>query len=157
MRYFEDVEIGERADLGKFTFTAEKIIAFARQFDPQPFHLSEEGGRNSLFGGLTASGWQTASVWMKLWILHVGREIAAARAPVDAMGPSPGFKDLKWLKPVLADDTISYTSMVGNKRALASKPEWGLVSGLGEGVNQRNEAVFSFNYHVFVRRRPPAP
>ena len=156
MRYFEDVEIGERVDLGTFTFSAAKIIAFAKEFDPQPFHLSEEGGRDSLFGGLAASGWQTASVWMKMWVEHTRRQIAAGRAPADAMGPSPGFHDLKWLKPVLAGDVISYTAVTGTKRLLASKPEWGLVSGIGEGFNQREEAVFSFSYHVFVRRRPPA-
>lgn len=155
MHYFEDVKIGERVSLGSFSFTAETIIAFARQFDPQPFHLSEEGGRSSLFGGLAASGWQTASVWMKMWVEHTRAQIAAGKTPADAMGPSPGFHDLKWLKPVLAGDTISYTALTGKKRPLASKPEWGLVSGIGEGFNQRDETVFSFTYHAFVRRRPP--
>lgn len=154
IRYFEDVDLGTRVDLGTFTFTADKIMAFAQRFDPQPFHLSAEAGRNSLFGGLAASGWQTAAVWMKMWVDHVKQHIAAGTAPADAMGPSPGFDDLKWLKPVLADDTVSYTAIANEKRPLASKPEWGLVSGLGEGFNQRQEAVFSFNYHVFVRRRP---
>lgn len=151
MRYFEDVLIGDRISLGRFHFTPDVIITFAKQFDPQPFHLSEEAGRGSLFGGLAASGWQTASVWMKLMVAHVKAEIADG-APIDAMGPSPGFQDLKWLLPVLAGDYVSYTSCVTEKRPLASQPDWGLVSGIGEGFNQRDKRVISLNYHVFVRR-----
>ena len=156
MRYFDDVVVGENIALGTHEFTAPSIIAFAQRFDPQPFHLSEEGGRNSLFGGLCASGWQTASIWMKLWVAHVQHE-AAAGGPKDSVGPSPGFQNLKWLKPVFVGDRISYTSRVTDKRPLASRPNWGLVSGLGQGFSQRDELVFAFTYHVFVRHGPAGP
>lgn len=154
MQYFEDIVVNERVALGGFDFSAQAIVAFARKYDPQPFHLDEEAGRQSLFGGLAASGWQTASVWMKLWTAHVKSQIAAGTMPADGGGPSPGFDDLRWLKPVLAGDHLEYTSTVTEKRLLASRLGWGLVSGLGEGFNQRGEAVFSYRFHVFARARP---
>lgn len=153
MRYFEDLLLGEKQALGSQAFDRDFIVSFAERFDRQPFHLSEEAGRGSLFGGLAASGWQTAATWMRLWVLH-NDKLAAAGEPPEALGPSPGFQDLKWLRPVLAGDVVSYSSTMTEKRALVSRPEWGLASGIGEGTNQRDELVFSFNYHVFVRRRP---
>ena len=80
MRYFEDMKIGQRSDLGSFTFTAELIKTFASQFDPQRFHLDEEEGRKSLFGGLAASGWHVGSVCMKLLVAEGQREAAEAAA-----------------------------------------------------------------------------
>lgn len=115
MPYFDDLKVGERSELGSFTFTAELIKAFARQFDPQPFHLDEEAGRKSLFGGLCASGWHVGSVGMKLIVARNRRvvEEAAAKGVIEpAPGPSPGFRELKWLKPVLAGDTLSYSSEI---------------------------------------------
>ena len=76
MRFFEDLEVGQRRELGSYTFTADEIKAFARQFDPQRFHLDEEAGRNSLFGGLAASGWHVGSVCMKLLVAKGQQEIA---------------------------------------------------------------------------------
>ena len=110
MRFFEDLEIGQRREIGSFTFTAESIKKFAAQFDPQRFHLDEEEGRKSLFGGLAASGWHVGSVCMKLLVANGQRQMqeAAARGEKIAVwGPSPGFRDLRWIKPVLAGDTIS--------------------------------------------------
>ena len=110
MHFFEDIEIGQRRELGSFTFTAEAIKKFAAQFDPQRFHLDEEEGRKSLFGGLAASGWHVGSVCMKLLVADGQRqaEEAAARGEkVAVWGPSPGFRELRWIKPVLAGDTIS--------------------------------------------------
>jgi acyl dehydratase len=158
MRYLEDMEVGERRDLGSFTFTAELIKAFAAQFDPQPFHLDEEEGRKSLFGGLAASGWHIGSVWMKLAVADGLREAAeaAARGEKPAMwGPSPGFRDLRWIKPVLAGDTISYASEVESLRPSRSWPEWGVLQVRNTGTNQRGELVFSFLASVFVPRRNP--
>ncbi|MGN6409919.1 MAG: MaoC family dehydratase [Nitrobacter sp.] len=158
MRYLEDMDVGERRDLGSFTFTAERIKAFAAQFDPQPFHLDEEEGRKSLFGGLSASGWHISSVWMKLAVADGLREAAeaAARGEKPAMwGPSPGFRDLRWIKPVLAGDTVSYASEVESLRASRSRPEWGVLQVRNTGTNQRGELVFSFLASVFVARRNP--
>jgi acyl dehydratase len=157
MPYFEDITIGDRHDLGSFTFTAENIKAFAAQFDPQPFHLDEEAGRRSHFGGLSASGWHVAAVYMKLAVANLEREVAAVIArgetPVSS-GPSPGFREMKWLKPVLAGDTLSYASETVTKRELASRPGWGLIHARNTGTNQRGELAFSFLGSVFLPRRP---
>ena len=140
MRFFEDIEVGQRRELGSFTFTAEAIKRFAAQFDPQRFHLSEEEGRNSLFGGLAASGWHVGSVCMKLLVADGQRQMkeAAARGEKIAVwGPSPGFRDLRWLRPVLAGDTISFASEVESKRASESRLEWGIVQARNTGSKQR--------------------
>ena len=159
MRYFEDMQVGQRRELGSFTFTAEDIKRYAAQFDPQRFHLSEEEGRKSLFGGLAASGWQVGSVCMKLLVADGQRQAAEAIARGEkpaVWGPSPGFRDLRWLKPVLAGDTISYASEVETLRASGSKPEWGIMQARTTGTNQRGELVFSFLASGFVPRRHPA-
>lgn len=161
MWYFEDMLVGRRRDVGSFTFTADEIKRFARKYDPQRFHLSEEDGRKSLFGGLAASGWHVASVCMRLMVLstqRIAREAAARGEAVVASGPSPGFRDLRWIKPVMAGDTISYVSEIEGLRASASRPEWGIVEVRNTGTNQRGELVFSFLGIGFVpRRNPPQP
>src|SRR3954466_6340522 len=138
MRFFEDMKVGQRRELGSFTFTAELIKAFAAQFDPQPFHLDEEAGRRSLFGGLAASGWHVGSVCMKLLVADAQRQAAEAAArgePVAVWGPSPGFRDLRWIKPMLAGDVISYASEVASKRTSESRPGWGIVEARNTGTN----------------------
>jgi acyl dehydratase len=156
MRFFEDFEVGERQQLGSFTFTAEDIKRFARQFDPQRFHLSEEEGRNSLFGGLAASGWHVAAVYMKLLVGNTqrcDREAAARGEDVAVAGPSPGFRELRWIKPVLAGDTISYAGEIETKRISESRPEWGIVQVRNSATNQHGEVVFSFLGIAFVPLR----
>jgi acyl dehydratase len=159
MPYFEDIKIGDKRELGSFTFTADNIVAFARQFDPQPFHLDEEAGRKSIFKGLAASGWHVSAVCMKLLVAYFQREAkerAARGEPPIINGPSPGFTELKWIKPVLAGDTVTYVSEVTAMRPLASRPEWGLVNFFNTGVNQRGERVYSFVASGFVARKPAA-
>ena len=156
MRFFEDIEIGARRELGSFTFTAEDIKRFAAQFDPQRFHLDEEEGRKSLFGGLAASGWHVASVCMKLLIAdgkRLAQEMAARGEEVAVWGPSPGFRELRWIKPVLAGDTISYANVVETKRTSEKRPEWGILQGCNSGTSQHGELVFSFLATAFVPRR----
>ncbi len=159
MPYFDDIKIGDRRELGSFTFTPENIKAFAVKFDPQPFHLDEEAGRKSVFGGLAASGWHVAAAYMKLTVASFQREaqalIARGEKPV-VSGPSPGFRDLKWIKPVLAGDTLTYASEVTSMRPLESRPQFGFVGFYNTGVNQRGELAFSFNGSVFAPRRPAA-
>jgi len=160
MGFFEDMQIGQRRELGSFTFTAELIKEFARQFDPQRFHLDEEEGRKSLFGGLAASGWHVASVCMKLLVAdgqREGREAAARGEEVAVWGPSPGFRELRWIKPVLAGDTISFSSEVESLRPSAKRPEWGIMQARNIGTNQRGELVYSFLATGFVPRRNPRP
>jgi acyl dehydratase len=158
MSYFEDATPGERRTLGSFHFTADRIKAFAAAYDPQAFHLDEEAGRNSLFGGLAASGWHTASVYMKLLVAYLEQQKQAARdrgESVGTSGPSPGFKNLKWPRPVLAGDTVTYHYEATAKRLLASRPGWGLVTGTTTAVNQRGEVVLFFENAVFLPLRHP--
>jgi acyl dehydratase len=156
MNFFEDIEIGQRREVGSFTFTAELIKRFAAQFDPQPFHLDEEAGRQSLFGGLAASGWHVGSVCMKLLVADGQRRAAEAAARGETIaiwGPSPGFRELRWIKPVLAGDTVSYASTVEALRTSESRPEWGILQARNIGINQRGELAFSLLASAFVPRR----
>jgi acyl dehydratase len=156
MSFFEDLVVGQRREVGSFTFTVEDIKRFARQFDPQRFHLDEEAGRNSLFGGLAASGWHVGSVCMRLLVEDGKRqaeEQAARGEEVATWGPSPGFRDLRWIKPVLAGDVISFASEVESLRSSESRPKWGIVQARNTGTNQRGELVFSMLATAFVPRR----
>jgi acyl dehydratase len=156
MRFFEDIEIGQRREVGSFTFTADGIKKFARQFDPQRFHIDEEEGRKSLFGGLAASGWHVASACMKLMVTdgqRLASEAAARGETVAIWGPSPGFRELRWIKPVLAGDTIHFASEVEQLRTSSTRPEWGILQARNTGTNQRGEVVFSFLASAFVPRR----
>jgi len=159
MKFFEEIVVGERMELGAHTFTASSIKAFARDFDPQPFHLDEAEAARSIYGALIASGWHTAAVWMRLMVDHQRREDDGLRErgePVAALGPSPGFRELKWLKPVYAGDTISYSTEVVDTRPSTSRPRWGLMTIRNSGVNQKGEPVISFVSVVFVERRTGA-
>lgn len=157
MKFFEDIQVGERIAIGRHTFSAAEIKAFAARFDPQPFHLDEAAAERSHFGALVASGWHSAVVWMRLMVDQRRRSGEAARARgerVAAMGPALGLRELKWLKPVFAEDTVDYASEVIEARVSASKPGLGLISIRSTGVNQRGEPVISFVSTTFVERRP---
>jgi acyl dehydratase len=157
MKYLEDIAVGERVLFGRHTFTADEIKAFAVQFDPQPFHVDEEAAARSHFGALAASGWHTIAVWMRLAMRYRCAEDAARRArgePVAELGPSPGFRDLKWLKPVYVGDTIAFAAEVVETRASKSRPGWGLVFSRNTGTNQTGALVMSFIGSAFVARRP---
>ena len=156
MKFWDDIAVGERTELGRHTFTTDGIKSFARRFDPQPFHLDEAAAARSHFGALCASGWHTASIWMRLMVEHTNRQDEAMRArgeTVAALGPSPGFRELKWLKPVYVSDTITYFTEVLDKRPSNSRPQWGLMSILNSGVNQKGDTVISFVSTAFVERR----
>ena len=158
MKFFEDIAVGERRQLGAHAFTAAEIKRFAAAFDPQPFHMDEEGARSSHFGRLCASGWHTLAVWAQLHSRAVQEEdLAREAAPIGRLGASPGFDELKWLKPVYAGDTISFETEVVAKRISRSRPEWGIVTLRNTGRNQRGEDVLSFLGHVFVERRDKTP
>jgi acyl dehydratase len=156
MHFFEDLMVGQRRDIGALTFTAEAIKTFAAKFDPQRFHLSEEEGRKSLFGGLAASGWHVGSACMKLLVADGQRrasEAAARGEKVAVWGPSPGFRELRWIRPVLAGDTISFASEIESLRESSSRPGWGILEARHSGTNQRGEPVFSMLAIAFVPRR----
>ena len=159
MRYFEDMKVGLRREVGSYTFTADAIKKFAAQFDPQRFHLDEEEGRKSLFGGLAASGWHVGSVCMRLLVAdgqRQAREAAARGETIAAWGPSPGFRELRWIRPVLAGDTISFASEIESLRASEKRPQWGILQGRHTGTNQRGELVYSLLATAFVPRRGAA-
>lgn len=156
--YFEDLQIGSRVDLGSHTFSREEIVDFARKYDPQPFHLDEEAARHSLFDALCASGWHTSAVWLRHLIDHRNREAELMRFRGERparYGPSPGFEQLRWLKPVFVGDTLTFTTRVKEKVDSRSRPNTGLVFSDNEGVNQNGELVFSVVSKVFVERRQP--
>ena len=156
MRFFEDLKIGQRREVGSFTFTADAIKKFAAQFDPQRFHLDEEAGRQSLFGGLAASGWHVAAVCMKLLVADgqsQAREAAGRGEAVAVWGPSPGFRELRWIRPVLAGDTVSFSNRVETRRTSEKRPEWGILQIRNTGTNQRGEAAYSLLATAFVPRR----
>ncbi len=159
MHFFEDLEVGARDEIGAHTFTAEEIKRFAEAFDPQPFHLDEEAAARSHFGGLLASGWHTQAVWMKLNVRHWQRQRSvreAAGLPIARVGPSPGFDELKWLRPVYAGDTITFVNEVVAKKLSRSMPGWGLVTFKMTGRNQSGAEAISFVGHVFVESRDKA-
>lgn len=148
-----EIEIGVTAPLGEQVFTADDIVAFARDFDPQPFHLSDEAARAGPFGRLAASGWQTAASWMAHMVrsrIDAERDAVASGERLPRFGPSPGFKNLKWLKPVFAGDTIRYDTTVTAKRAVLSRPGWGLVTSRNCGWNGAGAKVFEFDGTRFV-------
>jgi acyl dehydratase len=159
MKYFEDCHVGEKAELGRHTFTADEIKAFAKNFDPQPFHIDEAAAAHSHFGALCASGWHTASLWMKHAAAYRRREEEAQLARgeiISQRGPSPGFRDLKWPKPVFVGDTITFAMETAELKPLASRPGWGLVFSRNTAANQKGEIVLSFLGALFVERRSSA-
>ena len=160
MKYFEDIQVGDIFAVGRHTFTADEIKAFARRFDPQLFHVDEAAAERSHFGALCASGWHTAVVWMRLMVDYRRGMDEAARArgePVAGIGPALGFRELKWLKPVYVGDTIVYQSEVIETRLSNSRPSSGLMTIRSTGVNQNGEPVISFVSTTFVERRPGKP
>lgn len=155
--YFDDRQVGETVAYPGYTFTREAIIDFARQFDPQPFHLDEAAAKASLFGGLCASGWHTGSVFI-LRVVQARLE-ANAQAPatgkLPAYGPSPGFRDLRWLKPVFVGDTIEFRSRLARKIDLKSRPTRGLLENDVQGRNQKGEVVLALTSQILAERRAP--
>jgi acyl dehydratase len=157
MMYFEDIEQARREEIGSFTFTSENIKSFARRFDPQPFHVDDEAAKASLYGGLIASGWQVAAIWMKLTVEKRLREQARARAEGRAfgqLGPSPGFRNMVWARPVRPGDTLTYYTTITAKKASASRPGWGIVTMHNESFDQSGTRAFAFDGAVFSERRP---
>jgi acyl dehydratase len=156
--YFDDRVLGETYDLGRHTFGRQDIIAFAREFDPQAFHLDEAAARNSLFGALSASGWHTAAIWIRQFVRFrqaLEAELAAKGLPVAHYGPSPGFKNLRWLKPVYPGDTIEFRARTAGLIDLRSRPDRGLILTDSQGRNQNGEIVFAIRGQILAERRPP--
>jgi len=147
------MQVGMLQSIGSFIFTEAEIIEFAKQFDPQIFHLDPIAAKDTLLGGHCASGWQTSSVWMKLqrkFIEDKVKSLKVAKLPYPEFGPSPGMKDMKWLQPVFADDTISYSNEVLQIRKSNSRKGWWLSTSRHMGHNQNGDCVFEFESSVLV-------
>ncbi len=160
MHYLEDIFLGERIALGSHTFTAASIKTFARRFDPQVFHLDENAAARSHFGALCASGWHTVSVWMRLFVEHHRRANEALRVrgvPVAPAGPALGFRDLQWLKPVYAGDTIAFASEARERRLSASRPGWGVLTVHASAARQDGTPVLTFAVTGLLPTRAGAP
>jgi len=146
VRYWEDIKEGEVVELGSRTMEKERMVAFAREFDPQPFHTDEKAAEASIWGGLIASGWLTGSVLMRIFYDGYLKDTAS-------LG-SPGIDELRWLKPVRPGDTLTGRFTVLESVASRSKPDRGIVRSLMEVVNQHGEVVMTTKGVNFVSRRP---
>jgi len=148
--YWEDLQVGSQRDLGSITPTREEILAFAGQFDPQPFHLDDEAAKASVFGALGASGWHTCAMAMRLMVTNFLHEAAS-------LG-SPGLESVKWLKPVYPGDTLNLRHSVLESRPMSKRPDVGLVRTQWAMFNQHGEQVLHMEgYGMFRRRHPGAP
>ena len=148
--WWEDLQVGETRDLGSVTPSEEETVAFARQFDPQPFHLDHEAARASGFGALSASGWHTCAMAMRLMVTHFLCESSS-------LG-SPGLESLKWLKPVFPGDTLRLQHTITEKRPMSKRLDVGLVRTTWEMFNQHGDKVLHMEgYGMFRRREPGKP
>lgn len=147
MRFEELWPQNEAASIGSYHFSAEKIIEFASKFDPQYFHLDAERAKDSVLGGLCASGWHVCSAWMQLNVAYMFGEMKRAaregREP-PKLGPAMGFRDLKWKLPVFAGDTVSYTNTLIRTRRSPGRDDRLLHEVQCEGTNQDGKLVTSF-------------
>jgi acyl dehydratase len=146
--YWEDFAVGQVRDLGSISATREDIIAFARQFDPQPFHLDDEAAKASVFGGLCASGWHTCSMAMRLMVTNFLQNTAS-------LG-SPGLEGIKWLKPVFPDDVLRLQTTVLETKPMGRRPDVGMTRNLWEMFNQHGDKVLHMEGWGMFRRRTPA-
>ncbi len=151
--WWEDIELGVTTPLGAYTFTEEEMIRFSRAYDPQPFHIDPEAAKASFYGGIIASGWHVAAVWMKLMIAS-SQKRAAELGDRRTGGVSPGFLNLRWIKPTRPGMTLHYDTTTHEKIALKSRPELGLLRSLNLAVDENGETVMSFIGQGFWPRRP---
>lgn len=148
MIYFDDLEVGQEDVFGPLTVTAEAIVEFARKYDPQPFHLSDEGARGTLFGSLAASGWHTAAMTQRLIIDYRPEPLASLS--------SPGLDDLRWRTPVYPRDELRARTRVEGMKPSRSRPEMGTIRLVIETLNQNDVVVMDFTLIVMMARRPSA-
>jgi acyl dehydratase len=151
--YWEDFHVGSVREFGSTPVTREAVLAFAQQFDPQPFHIDDEAAEASLFGRLSASGWHTCAMAMRMMCDDYLLDASS-------LG-SPGIDNLRWTRPVHPGDTLSVRLSVLEARPMASRPTVGLVRSQWEVLNQQREVVLTMQgWGMFGRREPgaaPAP
>ena len=147
MIYFEDLEVGQKHAFGAYPVTREEVLEFARKYDPQPFHLSDEAAAETHFGRLAASGWHTGAMAMAMIVESMKDR------PQAGLG-SPGLDELRWLKPVYPGDTLRVESEIVEVRPSRSKPDIGSFRTRVTVVNQDDAPVMTFTSIVLMRRRP---
>src|SRR3954468_24445405 len=150
MIYFEDLEVGAETYFGSYGVTREEVLEFARKYDPQPFHLSDEAAAKTHFGRLAASGWHTCAMVMATTVRHFMTEEQQA-----GLG-SPGIDELRWLKPVYPGDTLHVRGTILEKTPSRSKPDLGSFRTRTVVTNQDDLPVLTFTSIVLIRRRPTA-
>lgn len=147
MKYFDDIHVGDATEFGHYDVTREEILEFARKYDPQPFHLSDEAAAKTHFGRLAASGWHTTAMTMAVIVRSfVGEEQAG-------LG-SPGIDELRWLKPVHPGDRLTVRGTIVDTTPSRSKPQIGTIRTRIIVNNQDNVDVMSFTEIVMMLRRP---
>ena len=146
--YFDDIELGSETVFGHYDVTREEVLEFARKYDPQPFHLSDEGAARTHFGRLAASGWHTCAMTMATIIRHFSET-----EPQAGLG-SPGVDELRWLKPVYPGDTLHVRGCIVEKTPSRSRPETGSFRTETTVTNQDEVPVMRFTSIVMIRRRP---
>jgi acyl dehydratase len=146
--FFEDFRVGDVREYGGYEVTEAEILDYARQFDPQPFHIDPAAASASPYGGLIASGWHTGAMTMRMFC-----DAGHSGGPMLA---SPGFDDLKWLKPVRPGDRLSVRQAVRETIPSRSRPDRGLVKFDVTVRNQAGDAVMTLTTMVFIRRRSPS-
>ena len=144
-RHFEDLALGEAIDLGRTTVSRDMIVSFAREFDPLPFHLDEKAARDSLLGGLAASGWHTGALTLRMLVDRFLSHIAACGGL--------GFENLRWKAPVLVGDTIGGTATIVELRRSSSHPHWGIVKLDFRIANQDDRPVMTMRLANLVECR----
>ncbi|HEY0413423.1 MAG TPA: MaoC family dehydratase [Allosphingosinicella sp.] len=147
MIYLEDLELGAETEFGSYDVTREEVLDFARKYDPQPFHLSDEAAAKTHFGRLAASGWHTCAMVMAVIARRVVREEQAGLG-------SPGIDELRWLKPVYPGDTLHVRSKIVDISPSRSRPEMGSFRSATMVTNQDGVPVLTFTSIVLMRRRP---
>ncbi len=148
-RYFEDYAPGAVYEFGTITVTEPEIIEFAKQFDPQYFHVDPEKAVHSRFGGIIASGWHTVGLTMRLFVDHYVSHVASLA--------SPGVDEIRWPNPVRPGDTLKVRVTVLEARPSRSKLDRGVVRAKIEAINQKDELVLSMVGMSIIGRRPQAP
>lgn len=147
MIYFEDLVVGAEREFGTCSVTREEVIEFARKYDPQPFHLSDEAAAQTHFGRLAASGWHTAAMTMAVIARKVTEEKQAGLG-------SPGIDELRWKRPVYPGDTLHVRGEILEKTPSRSRPDMGSFRTRTTVTNQDGEVVMTFISIVLIRRRP---
>ncbi|MGV3481991.1 MAG: MaoC family dehydratase [Sphingobium sp.] len=147
MQYFEDIEVGSTTRFGRYEVTRDEVIEFAKKFDPQPFHLSDEAAAKTYFGRIAASGWHTAAMSMSMIVAHLETTKQAGLGGL-------GIDDLRWWKPVYPGDTLRCEIEILEKTESRSKPDRGTYRSRLSIFNQDDEKVMSYVNTALIRRRP---